>query len=82
MHSKQTVKYICHIYPSGHIYYFKQEIITHDHWKNLQSLAWSSLRPVSKSTVMKRKREGYQVEKVKIDKPPADIIQLNHYIKK
>lgn len=74
MHSKQTVKYICHQYPTGHCYYYKTEIITHDTWDNIQSLAWSRLRPISEKTFYKRKKEGFKVEYIK--KQSAKIIDL------
>lgn len=74
MHSKQTVKYICKIYPSGNRYYYKTEIITHDRWDNVHSLSWSSLRPVSEKTFLKRKKEGYKTEYHYVHKPPAKII--------
>ena len=76
MHSKQTVKYICEIYPSGNKYYYKQEIITHDSWDNLSSLAWSTPRPITEDTFLKGKVNGYKVEERKINKQPAKIILL------
>lgn len=77
MHSKSTVKYICEEYLSGNRYYYKQEIITHDSWDQLHSLAWSRPRPISESTYKKRKKEGYKTEYRLIKKKPADIIPLN-----
>lgn len=76
MHSKQTVKYICQQYPSGNCYYYKTELITHDRWENIESLAWSSLRPITENTFRKRQKEGYKVEFQYINKRPAEIIQL------
>lgn len=76
LHSKQTVKYICEMYPSGNCYYYKQEIITHDCWSNLNSLAWSAPRPVSKGTYMKQKQAGFKVELIYVNKPPAEIYVL------
>ncbi|MBX0318449.1 hypothetical protein [Shouchella clausii] len=64
MHSKQTVKYICEQFSSGHDYYFKQEYITHDKWSNLDSVAWSAPRPIRKETFLKRKKQGYLCEYV------------------
>jgi hypothetical protein len=76
MHSKQTVKYICEKYLSGNCYYYKQEIITHDCWENLNSLAWSAPRPITKETYLKKKQEGYKTEIKYINKQPAKIYQL------
>lgn len=76
MHSKNTVKYICKEYISGNRYYYKQEIITHDSWDKLQSLAWSTPRPISESTYQKRKNEGYKTEYYYIEKKPAKVIPL------
>lgn len=76
MHSKQTVKYLCEKYPSGNCYYFKQEIITHDSWDNLESLAWSTPRPISKTTFLKQKQAGFKVEYFFVNKKPAKIIQF------
>lgn len=76
MHSKQTVKYICEKYPSGNCYYYKQEIITHDCWEKLNSLAWSAPRPISEATFMKQKQVGYKVEERYINKPPATVYQF------
>lgn len=76
MHSKQTVKYVCEKYPSGNCYYFKQEIITHDSWDNLDSLAWSAPRPISKATFLKGKKAGFKIEEKYINKQPATIFQL------
>lgn len=73
LHSKQTVKYFCEKYQSGNSYYFKQEIITHDCWSNLNSLAWSAPRPISKATYMKQKQAGYKVELINVNKQPAKI---------
>ncbi|KHF41789.1 hypothetical protein [Halalkalibacter okhensis] len=74
MHSKQTVKYICESYPSGNDYYYKKELITYDSWENIDSLGWSRARPISKSTFLKRKKEGYKIEYISIVKPPAEVI--------
>ncbi|MCL7747140.1 MULTISPECIES: hypothetical protein [Halalkalibacter] len=74
MHSKQTVKYICESYPSGNDYYYKKELITHDSWENVDSLSWSRARPISKSTFIKRKKEGYKIEYIVVSKPPAEVI--------
>lgn len=74
MHSKQTVKYICETYPSGNLYYYKIELITHDSWNNIESLMWSAPRPISKDTFQKRKNEGYKIEYVKKKNQPAVII--------
>ncbi|WP_078552973.1 hypothetical protein [Bacillus alkalicellulosilyticus] len=74
MHTKQTVKYICEKYPSGNQYYYKKEVITHDNWKNLQSLTWSRPRPISEKTFIQRKNEGYTVEVIIHKKKPAEII--------
>lgn len=77
MHSKQTVKYICEKYPSGNCYYYKQEIITHDSWEDLQSLAWSTPRPISQSTYLKQKQAGYKVEEYFIKKEPAKVLHFS-----
>ncbi|RXI99561.1 hypothetical protein DS745_15235 [Anaerobacillus alkaliphilus] len=77
MHSKQTVKYVCQKYPSGNCYYFKQEIITHDCWDNLNSLAWSAPRPITEETFLRQKQNGYKTEINYITKPPAKIYQLH-----
>ncbi|ERN54893.1 hypothetical protein M3689_04095 [Alkalihalophilus marmarensis] len=74
MHTKQTVRYICEIYSSGNEYFYKRELITHDSWDNIDSLSWSALRPISKSTFMKRKKEGYKTEIERVDRPPAKVI--------
>jgi hypothetical protein len=74
MHSKQTVVYICKEYASGNRYYYKKELITHDKWTNLNSLAWSTLRPISEKTYLRRKKAGYKTEYIKLDKRPALII--------
>ncbi|MCT8138752.1 hypothetical protein H1D32_14005 [Anaerobacillus sp. CMMVII] len=76
MHSKQTVKYTCDKYPSGNCYYYKQEIITHDSWENLDSLAWSAPRPITKETFLKQKQLGFKTEINYINKQPAKIIQF------
>ncbi len=76
MHSKQTVKYICEQYPSGNCYFYKQEIITHDNWENLNSLAWSAPRPIAKETFLKQKQAGYKTETKFINKQPASIYHL------
>ena len=77
MHTKQTVKYICEIFPSGNTYYYKQEIITHDCWDNVHSIAWSTPRPVSKRTFEKRQKEQYRV--VIVHKQSATIVNLNEF---
>ena len=77
MHSIQTVKYICEKYPSGNSYYYKREIITHDCWDNLESLAWSAPRPITKETFLKQKQAGYKTEINYINKQPAKIYQLH-----
>jgi hypothetical protein len=74
MHSKQTVKYICETYSSGNHYYYKKELITHDSWENIESLSWSTARPISKETFIKRSKEGYKVEYVSVKKEPAEVI--------
>ncbi|WP_227935029.1 hypothetical protein [Alkalihalobacillus deserti] len=74
MHSKQTVKYVCETYPSGNHYYYKIELITHDSWNNIESLMWSTPRPISKETFQKRKIEGYKVEYVTMKNKPAVIL--------
>ncbi|OIJ20347.1 hypothetical protein BKP45_09820 [Anaerobacillus alkalidiazotrophicus] len=78
MHTKNTVKYVCEKYPSGNTYYFKQEIITHDCWDNLDSLAWSAPRPISKATYLKQKKAGYKTEMKFINKLPAKVYQLKN----
>ncbi|OIJ15981.1 hypothetical protein BKP35_03065 [Anaerobacillus arseniciselenatis] len=77
MHSKQTVKYICEKYPSGNSYYYKQEVITHDNWDNLNSLAWSTPRPISKETFLKQKKAGFKAEVKYINKQPAKVVCLH-----
>lgn len=79
MHSRQTVKYISESYPSGNIYYYKQELITHDRWDNIQSLSWSTPRPITKQTFVKRQKEGYRIEKRNIKNKAATIIDLTAY---
>ncbi len=74
MHSKQTVKYICVSYLSGNRYFYKVELITHDSWENIDSLSWSTPRPISEATFEKRRREGYKVEYIKRMSAPAKII--------
>jgi hypothetical protein len=74
MHSKQTVIYICKEYSSGNRYYYKKELITHDNWENPESLAWSSPRPIAKTTYLRRKKAGYKTEYIRIKKKPAEII--------
>jgi hypothetical protein len=76
VHSKNTVKYICEKYPSNNCYYYKQEIITHDCWDNLNSLAWSAPRPITKETFMKQKQAGFKTEIRYINKSPAKVYQL------
>jgi hypothetical protein len=61
---------------SGNCYYYKSEIITHDNWKNLDSLSWSSPRPISRKTFLKQKKAGYKTEYRFIKKEPAKIISL------
>lgn len=82
VHTKKTVKYICEVYPSGSAYYYKQEMITHDNWGNIHSLQWSRPRPISEKTFIKRKKEGYKVEVKKIKKPPAEVIEMSHFLKR
>lgn len=82
MHSKQTVIYICKEYKSGNRYYYKKELITHDNWANLDSLAWSSPRPITEKTFLKRKKAGYKTEHIKLDKGPAPVIPLQIYFEK
>ncbi len=74
MHTKQTVRYICECYPSGNIYYFKQELITHDSWQNPQSIQWSARRPISGRTFYQKKKEGFKIMQSYINKKPADIL--------
>ncbi|PYZ98538.1 hypothetical protein CR205_08110 [Alteribacter lacisalsi] len=76
MHTKQTVRYLCQIYPSGNEYYYKEEIITHDSWDNLNSLQWGRRRPVTKQTYEKRRKEGYRVHKAYIDKPKGKLLHF------
>ncbi|MBB5173013.1 hypothetical protein [Texcoconibacillus texcoconensis] len=76
MHSKQTVRYICERYPSGSVYYYKQEIITHGSWNDLSSLAWSRPRPVCRRTYEKRRLQGYRCEDIYINKSPAEVIDF------
>ncbi|MBU8907786.1 hypothetical protein [Desertibacillus haloalkaliphilus] len=77
MHTKQTVKYRCEQYPSGNCYYYKQEIITHDSWNNLDSLSWSRPRPISKRTFFQREKQGYRVEYKFINKQPATVHSIS-----
>ncbi|TSB46670.1 hypothetical protein [Alkalicoccobacillus porphyridii] len=81
MHSKQTVKYISKSYPSGNTYYYKQELITHDRWDNLDSIAWSAPKPITKRTFERRCKEGFRYEKRHINKKPAKIIELTAFKK-
>ncbi|WP_328017760.1 hypothetical protein [Halalkalibacterium halodurans] len=74
VHTKQTVKYRCERYPSGNKYYYKQEIITHDTWENIESLQWSTPRPITRKTFLAKKQQGYKIEYVDIQKPPAELI--------
>ncbi|MCK0471466.1 hypothetical protein [Halalkalibacter sp. APA_J-10(15)] len=76
MHTKQTVKYICHHYPSGNCYYYKSEIITHLSWDCLDSLQWSTPRPITERTFLKRRKQGYKVEFVYQTKQPAVIVPI------
>lgn len=74
MHSRQTVKYVCEVYPSGNHYYYKIELITHDSWENIESLMWSRPRPITKETFQKREKEGYKIEYITKKNKPADIL--------
>ncbi|MCD8508979.1 MAG: hypothetical protein LRY73_03205 [Bacillus sp. (in: Bacteria)] len=74
MHSKQTVKYVRERYLSGNSYYYKQEMITHNSWEDISSLQWGRKRPITKGTFEKRKREGYRIVDILIERPPAEII--------
>ncbi|WP_232735770.1 hypothetical protein [Alteribacter populi] len=74
MHTKQTVRYLCHKYPSGNCYYFKEEVITYDSWDNLDSLAWGRRRPITKRTFDKRKKEGYRSLTTYVDKPKGELL--------
>jgi len=76
MHSRHTVRYICEVYPSGNRYYYKQELITHDTWRNPESIAWSRPRPITRRTFEKAKKAGYPVVIRHIKNPPADIVCL------
>lgn len=69
MHAKPTVRYICEEYLSGNKYYYKQEFL-------MEHKAWGSLRPVSKTTFLKRKKDGFKTEHRLIKKHPASIICL------
>lgn len=80
MHSRQTVKYICEHFSSGHDYYYKMEYITHDKWSNLQSIAWSTPKPVSRNTFLKRQKEGFPCEYVK--RQSATIVAIPPSIEK
>ncbi|WP_368504681.1 hypothetical protein AB3N04_03125 [Alkalihalophilus sp. As8PL] len=82
MHSKQTVKYICKTYPSGNQYFYKSELITHDSWNNIQSLSWSTPRPISKSTFQKREKEGYKIEENFINQRPAQVLAFPKILNK
>ncbi|MFC0235690.1 hypothetical protein ACFFJJ_05170 [Fictibacillus phosphorivorans] len=77
MHSRQTVRYICEEYVSGNCYYYKSEIITHDNWKNLDSLSWSRPRPISEKTFLKQKKAGFRTEHKFIKKEPAVVVSLH-----
>lgn len=79
MHSRHTVIYICEEYPSGNCYFYKRELITHDSWMNVDSIAWSAPRPISRRTFMERKRMGYRTEYRKIQRPPAKVYPFPHY---
>lgn len=74
MHSKQTVKYICHSYSSGNKYFYKTELITYDSWEDIDSLGWTRPRPISEMTFRKREKEGYKVEYKTLKKEPAEVI--------
>lgn len=78
LHSKQTVKYICEKYPSGNCYYYKQEVITHHSWDDLQSLAWSAPRPISEITYTKQKEAGFKTVERYVDKKPAEIFEFQN----
>ncbi|WP_062046441.1 hypothetical protein [Bacillus sp. JCM 19034] len=80
MHTKKTVKYICHQYPSGNCYYFKSEIITHHSWQRLESLQWSTPRPITEKTFLMRKKQGFKIEYVLQKKPPAQIIPFKRQL--
>ncbi|EIT85613.1 hypothetical protein A374_10268 [Fictibacillus macauensis ZFHKF-1] len=77
MHSRHTVVYICEEYTSGNCYYYKTELITHDSWRNPESLSWSRPRPISRATFLKQKKAGFRTEYRKINKKPAQVIPLH-----
>lgn len=80
MHTKRTVKYTCHQYPSGNCYYYKSEIITHHSWQDLDSLQWSTPRPITEKTFLKREKQGYKVEYVSHKKSLAKIIPFKRQL--
>ncbi|KMK76047.1 hypothetical protein [Alkalihalobacillus pseudalcaliphilus] len=77
MHTKHTVTYICETYLSGNNYYFKKELITFDSWDNPESISWSTPRPISKQTFLKREKEGYKTLYKTNHKKPAEVITLH-----
>lgn len=74
MHSKQTVKYICKEYLSGHRYFFKQEIIAVQSWEQPDTLIWGAQRPITEKTFRRRQKEGYKCYTYQMKSSPAKVI--------
>jgi len=79
MHSRETVWYIRRRYSRGaqtYDYYYKRELLTTDTYRNLDSVYWSTERPITKRTFDKAARDGYKCDTYVIHLPPIELIQL------
>jgi len=79
MHSRETVWYIRRRYARGdqtYDYYYKRELLTTDTYRNLDSVYWSTERPITKRTFDKVERDGYKCDTYTIHLPPIELIQL------
>ena len=77
MHTKQTVKYICeHHLASGRKRYYKQEIITDSSWRELDSLRWTTPRPITRRTFRHAMDAGYPCEVKYLRNESAQIVEF------
>ncbi|WP_174520719.1 hypothetical protein [Alicyclobacillus shizuokensis] len=77
MHSRETVWYICRRYMRGDKAterYYKRELLTSDSYRNLDSLYWSTERPITRRTWRKAQCEGYKCDTYTVYLPPLEVI--------
>lgn len=79
VHNRQTVWYIRRRYVRGdatYDYHYKRELLTTDTYRNLDSVYWSSDKPITKRTFERAQRDGYKCDTYCVYLPPVELIDL------